>query len=387
MPKKYIVALTVIILISIGIVTLIKTLNVRPSHAPASTDFLKLPSGFHAELFADNLGDTRVSTPGPSAGPRLMEFKNDSVFVSVPKEGKIFVLEDKNADGILDDSGRKIFIDGLTNPHGLAFSGDFTYIAEEERVIRVKDTNNDNVAEKETIETLMTLPAGGHYTRTIKIFGDKLYVSTGSSCNVCLETESARAALQQCDLNGKNCRIFAKGLRNTVGFVEFEGKIYGTDNGRDWLGDNLPPDELNILEDGGNYGWPNCYGKNIHDTDFDKNTYTRNPCMEPFERESFIDLGAHVAPLGLAFYAGTRFPDEYHGRIFIALHGSWNSTSPVGYKIVTVDPQTRSVTDFATGFIENGVVSGRPVDIMNFRGGLLVTDDNQGRIYKIYYEK
>ncbi len=253
-------------------------------------------------------------------------------------------------------------------------------------MIRVKDTNGDNVAEKDTLEKILDLPTGGHFTRTIRILRDKLYVSVGSSCNVCIEADQTRAAIQQCDLNGKNCLVFAKGIRNAVGFIQYNDKIYATENGRDWLGDNLPPDELNIIEEGGNYGWANCYGKNVHDTNFDKNTYIRNPCMEPFERESFVDLPAHVAPLGLTAYTGDTFPKEYRGKLFIALHGSWNSSKPVGYKIVTVDPETREVKDFATGFLGNGVVYGRPVDIMNFRDGLLVTDDNQGRIYRIYYK-
>ena len=384
MKKKYIFG--VLLLTIIGLTVLIsKTLTLRPSPTPPTIDFLKLPPGFHAQLFAEGLGDSLISTPGPASGPRMMEIKNDTVFVSVPREGKVYALEDNDRDGIAET--KKIFLGGLSSPHGIAIDDNFFYIAEEARVIRVKDTNDDGIAENETLENILSLPSpGGHYTRTIRIVNDKLFVSVGSSCNVCHETDSARAAIQRCDLDGKNCSVYAKGLRNAVGMTEYKGKIYATDNGRDWLGDNLPPDELNILTDGSNYGWPTCFGKNVHDTDFDKNTYIRNPCMEPFERESFVDLGSHVAPLGLTAYTGTAFPTEYKDKLFIALHGSWNATAPVGYKIVTVDPNTKEMKDFATGFLGNGVVNGRPVDIINFHEGLLVSDDNQGRIYRIYYD-
>jgi glucose/arabinose dehydrogenase len=142
-----------------------------------------------------------------------------------------------------------------------------------------------------------------------------------------------------------------------------------------------------VIEDGKNYGWPICYGKNIHDTDFDKNVYIRNPCMEPFEMTSFIDLQAHSAPLGLAFYSGDSFPQEYRGDLFVAYHGSWNRIVPTGYKIVSIDMLNLTVKDFATGWLTNGNVLGRPVDIIVANdGSLFVSDDNAGKIYRISYK-
>jgi len=192
----------------------------------------------------------------------------------------------------------------------------------------------------------------------------------------------------KCDLEGNNCSTFAKGLRNAVGFVfsPTTGKMYATENGRDWLGDNTPPDEINLIEGGKDYGWPICYGKNIHDTDFDHNVYVSNPCQEPFETSSLIDLQAHSAPLGLAFYNGSSFPEEYLGSLFVAFHGSWNRGAPTGYKIVDIDMTNFTVKDFATGWIQGINVIRRPVDIIVAAdGSLFVSDDNAGSIYRIYY--
>ena len=376
--------------------------TIRPAVRQAGLEFVELPPGFKIEVFAENLSPSSFSTPGPQGGPRLMEFKNDTVFVAVPNLGAVMAFEDK--DGDAKPEAKKIFIDGLENPHNVAFSGDWVYIAAEGGVVRVKDTNGDNVAERETLERLVDLPSGDHWTRTVKIFGpstaplgadpelvervgNSMYISVGSTCNVCNEKDTRRAAIMKCDLDGKNCKTFAKGLRNAVDFIEYNGKIYGTDNGRDKLGNDIPPDEINILEGGKNYGWPICYGKNIHDADFDKNIYIRNPCDEPFETPSFIDLPAHVAPLGLAFYTGTKFPKDYHGQLFIAYHGSWNADPAVGYKVVTVDIESSEIKDFATGWLGGTSVRGRPVGIINFRDGLLVSDDNAGKIYRVFYEK
>lgn len=389
MKKKIIFVIVLLCIVALAMAVVAKKyFSVRLSPTPSSLDFLLLPPGFNARIFADGFGNQIVSTPGPNMGARLMEIKNDTVFVSVPSEGKVYALPDADKNFIADE--KKIFMDGLNNPHGIALWNEWVYIAEEARVFRVKDTDGDNHAEKETLEVLTTLPAGGHFTRTIRIFNDKLYISIGSSCNVCNESNPMRASIQECDLEGKNCSTFASGLRNTVGFIEYNGKIYGTDNGRDWLGDSLPPDELNIIEKGRNYGWPICYGHNVLDEaehPKDRHVHIRAHCTEPFETPSFVDLDAHVAPLGLTVYTGKSFPKEYQGKIFVALHGSWNASSPVGYKVVTVNPKTREVKDFATGFLGNGVVYGRPVDIINFRDGLLVSDDNKGKIYRISYEK
>ena len=183
---------------------------------------------------------------------------------------------------------------------------------------------------------------------------------------------------------------YARGLRNTVFFTwDEKGRMWGTDMGRDYLGDDLPPDEINILSEDKNYGWPICYGKNIHDTNFDKNVYIRAPCEEPFETPAFIDLPAHSAPLGLAFIP-VGWPREYAGNLLVAYHGSWNRSVPTGYKIarITFDAAGNYIgaEDFMTGWlVEKGVI-GRPVDLLVNQGVLYISDDRAGVIYKVEYK-
>jgi glucose/arabinose dehydrogenase len=166
------------------------------------------------------------------------------------------------------------------------------------------------------------------------------------------------------------------------------GAIWGTEMGRDLLGDNIPPDEINIIKEGANYGWPICYGKNIHDTEFDKNTYFRNPCMEPFETPSSIDVPAHSAPLGLAFIPKS-WPTEYRNDLLVAYHGSWNRSVPTGYKIVRyrfdANGTYQGVEDFITGwFTKDGTALGRPVGIVIATNGMTyISDDKAGVIYRL----
>lgn len=379
--------LQIIIVIVVVLAALIFQTIFKPSvKTDGVLEKIKLPDGFAIEVFAENLGGSPLSNPGPNPGPRMMLLKGNVLFVTIPSQGKVVALPDMNNDNKADDT--ITFIDNFDNPHGIDFHDGWFYIAEENRVIRVKAGNN-LVADRNTLEKLVDLPAGGHFTRTVKIHNNSLYISVGSSCNVCKEEDARRASITKCNLDGTDCRIFAKGLRNAVGFVFHPetGKMYATENGRDWLGDNAPPDEINLVGEGKNYGWPICYGKNTHDTDFDKNVYVRNPCEEPFETPSLVDLQAHSAPLGLAFYSGNSFPEEYRGKLFVAFHGSWNRGEPTGYKIVSVDMKDFSVEDFATGWLQGTNVLGRPVDIIIADdGSLLVSDDNAGRIYRIYYK-
>lgn len=384
MNKKVIYGVVLIAIVAGAINFAVERFSISPVVQESGTDFLKAPEGFSVRVFSDNSERSALTVPGPNGGPRMMMETNDGILVSIPIDGAVMRLYDKDRDGVVEESA--VFLDALNNPHGLARAGEWVYVAEENRVIRVR-TNTTGDALPETIEHITDLPTGGHFTRTIHIFensegAEKLYITVGSSCNVCREDDPRRAAMIECDLEGKECRVFAHGLRNTVDFTLHDGAIYATDNGRDGLGNKLPPEEINIVKDGGNYGWPNCYGNNIHDTDFDKNTYIRNPCMEPFETPAFVELPAHVAPLGLAFYEGETFPSEYRDKLFVAYHGSWDANPPVGYKVVAVDTKTGAQSDFVTGWRgEDGKVRGRPVGILNYLGGLLVSDDASGNIY------
>jgi glucose/arabinose dehydrogenase len=358
---------------------------------------LKLPPGFSIEIFAKDL-----------PGARVMTFDNfGNMWVSRTSEGVVSLLEIDRESGKVNHQD-DVFRD-LQKPHGLAFDPDFPnvlYIAEEHQIQKIGTYSDDPG------EIILELPqGGGHFTRTLGFGPDKkLYISIGSSCNVCRESNPRRAAILQHDTKTQITEIFARGLRNSVFFAWHPEtqKIWATEMGRDLLGDDTPPDEINIVEEGKNYGWPICYGKNIHDTAFDKNTYIRNPCMEPFETGSHIDIPAHSAPLGLAFFpkewsrsstpsvgiADPRFgsaesgPEEFNGDLLVAYHGSWNRSEPTGYKIVRVklDKQGNfeGVEDFITGWLTPDGALGRPVDIVFKGDSIYVSDDKAGVIYRVH---
>ncbi len=343
--------------------------------------FLQMPTGFVIQIFASDISPSALSRPGPALGPRLMTLVDDTVLVAVPGQGIILALRDTNGDGRAD--WQQEFLSGLRRPHNIVKYNDWYYIATEDSIIRVQDNDHDFKAETDSQQKLVSLPTGGHWTRTVKIINGQMYIAVGSSCNVCQESHTMRAAITRCNLAGDNCSTFASGLRNTVDFVEYNNRIYGTDNGRDHLGNNLPPDEINEIIEGQNYGWPICYGQRIHDTNFDKKVYTDNPCAKTIP--PLVELPAHIAPLGLEFYQGQDFPSEYRGDLFVASHGSWNRQPPDGYKIYRINWQTKEVSDFISGWLQGKLVRGRPVGIINYQGGFLISDDAAGVIYLVRY--
>ncbi len=377
-----------IIAVIVAIVTILALAyflaGIRPS-VQSDLNKIALPAGFVIEVFADDLGKSSVSYPGTNTGPRMMEFHNGVLYTSITSQGRVVALPDRNRDGKADEI--VTVIEKLNKPHGLAFYQDWLYIAEENRVIRIKI--NDLKADLSTLQVLIDdLPTGGHFTRTIRIHNDALYISIGSSCNVCIEQDQRRAAITKCDIEGRDCKVFAKGLRNAVGiaFHPRTGELWATDNGRDLLGDDLPPEEVNLVNEGKDYGWPICFGNKINDRDFDKNVYIRDPCADT--EAPTIEMQAHSAPLGLAFYYGNNFPEEYRGNMFVAFHGSWNRGQPTGYKIIRIDVNSKSVRDFASGWLQGITVSGRPVNILIDNDGIMyVSDDNAGRIYRVYYKR
>lgn len=353
-------------------------LNVKDPEIPitaTSTLPLAIPEGFGIEIFAKDLPGIRVIAVDP--------FKN--FVVSQTSEGKLSMLEIRDGKVVRAST----LLNNLKNPHGLAMDNYMLFYAEEHKVSRLP-LYSDGGPEK-----LADLPSGGgHFTRTLGIGPDKkLYVSVGSSCNVCIEKDNRRAKVFSMNFDGSDFKEFARGLRNTVFFAwhPMNGEMWGTDMGRDNLGDNLPPDEINILKADRNYGWPNCFGKNIHDTNFDKNTYIRNPCLEPFEAENLIDIPAHSAPLGLAFIP-KGWGSEYEGDLLVAYHGSWNRSAPTGYKIVRFELDKNgkvlaaSGKDFVTGWLKNGEVLGRPVHLVFYEESLYVTDDKAGAIYRVFHK-
>lgn len=367
---------------------------------------LKLPKDFSISIFAKGLGSPRVLTYD-SAG---------HIITSVPSQGKVYALVDGDNDGFAENN--VVVAENLDRPHGLAMRcGEESlhvdgkrpkpcqiYIAENDQVA-VYDYDEENLKAINK-KKIIDLPSGGvHYTRTIMFMPypdhDKLLISVGSSCNVCEEKDWRRTKILSANYDGSDLKVFASGLRNAVFMAihPVDGKIWATEMGRDFLGDDLPPDEINIIEEGKNYGWPVCYGKNIHDDVYDKNTYIRNPCMQPFEESSYIDIPAHSAPLGMAFFPEEGWPQDYWHNLLVAYHGSWNRTEPTGYKLVRyrLDENGRYLgdnpagssqgEDFISGWLSgDGTALGRPVDILIQPGGTIyVSDDKAGVIYKVLY--
>lgn len=332
------------------------------------TDFpLNLPNGYTMSIFAKDLQKPRV----------LTKDQNGTLVTSITKEGRVVALPDANKDGKAD---RKIIIaQNLNNPHGLVFEKNKLYIAETDQVSSYDyDPQNFAISNK---KKLLDLPSGGnHFTRTLLLKDNNLLISTGSSCNVCVEKNKLRATIHLIPKDGGEPTLFASGLRNAV-FMELHpttGDVWVTEMGRDLLGDDTPPDEINIIKETGKFfGWPYCYGKNIQDTSFDNSPSAKSQCQTA--QASHIDLQAHSAPLGLAFLN----PNE----LLVAYHGSWNRTVPTGYKIMkfTLDNNGNEISreNFITGWIkENNDVLGRPVDIfVNQENDIYISDDKAGVIY------
>ena len=341
--------------------------------APALAD-IKLPPGFAIEIWSDDVPNARSLALGD----------NGTVFVATRSDGRVFALIPQ-AEGV----PRVVTIaEHLKMPNGIAvFDGDL-FVAENHRIIRFDDieAHLDNVPEPVVI--IDTLLAESHHGWRYIDFGPdgKLYIALGAPCNVCEREGSANISRMNPD--GSEQEIFAEGIRNSVGFTWHPqtGELWFTDNGRDMLGDDLPPGELNRApRPGMHFGFPYCHGGDIPDPEFGQ----KRDCAE-FEPPA-QKLGPHVAPLGLLFYTGEMFPAEYQGRVLIAEHGSWNRSKKIGYRISMVrldDGVPISYEVFADGWLKDESVSGRPVDILQLDdGSLLVSDDQNGVVYRIAYTR
>jgi glucose/arabinose dehydrogenase len=348
---------------------------------------LTLAPGFSISIFAKGLGKPRVMALDPDG----------NLLVSIPSQGRVVALPDRNKSGIADRI--VTVIDGLNRPHGLAFRCApecKLYIAEENQVNEYSYDSKNLKAVKQ--RKIADLPAGGfHVTRTLlflpKPHDDQLLISVGSSCNVCVEKDWRRAKILVVPVGGGVLKPFASGLRNAV-FMTMHPKtkqVWVTEMGRDMLGDDLPPDEINIVEQGKDYGWPFCYGKNVRDTDFASHEPT--VCREPEKTPSAIDIPAHSAPLGLAFFPEHGWPQEFHNDLLVSYHGSWNRSVPTGYKVMRYrldeTGRPRGVEDFITGWLaKDGTASGRPVDILiRPDGSIFISDDKAGVIYRVSRKK
>lgn len=343
---------------------------------------LKAPPGFHISVFADNIDSARMLVFSPGG----------VLLVSESGEGKVVALPDPKHTGKAERT--VTVLDNLNEPHGLAFYEGNLYVAENDKIRRYEW--DEAKLHASNPQSLAKLPAGGgHSTRSIVFRGGKMYISAGSSCNVCIEKDPRRASVMEFNPDGSGMKVFAKGLRNAVGIAvnPKTDTVWVTVNGRDWLGDDLPPETIYDLgKDGGDGGWPYCYGDRVPDTNFTKPGDNR--CQNVLEPK--VQMQAHSAPLGLAFYEGSEFPAEYRNNIFIAFHGSWNRSIPTGYKIVRVKLDDKGqpqggAEDFITGWLapretKKGRWMGRPVGIaFGSDGSMYVSDDSAGVIYRITY--
>jgi glucose/arabinose dehydrogenase len=351
---------------------------------PFSLTQLKAPPGFHISVFAEEVD-----------GARMIAFSPGGILlVSESGEGKVVALPDAKHAGRAERT--VIVLDGLNEPHGLAFYEGKLYVAENDKVRRY-DWDEANLRASNP-KALADLPgSGGHSTRSLLFHRGKMYVSAGSSCNVCIEQDPRRAAVMELNPDGSGQKIFAKGLRNAVGLAvnPKTDTVWVSVNGRDWLGDDLPPETIYDLgKDGGDAGWPYCYGDRVPDSNFTKPGDSR--CQHVIEPK--VQMQAHSAPLGLAFYEGSEFPAEYRNNIFVAFHGSWNRSVPTGYKVVRVKLDDKGqpqggAEDFITGWLAPGETKkgrwmGRPVGIVfGSDGAMYLSDDAAGMIYRIMYAK
>ncbi|MEZ4330940.1 MAG: PQQ-dependent sugar dehydrogenase [Myxococcota bacterium] len=336
-------------------------------------------AGHRVALFAEGIQNARVLRFSPGG----------SLVVSQPRLGRLLRIDaDRDGDGRAD--GRQVLLEGLDRPHGFDFAGGMLYVAEGGAIARVafEETGPGTLRTRgEPTRIVRGLPEGeNHWTRTLRIGPDeRIYLTVGSSCNVCIEKDPRRAAMLRYALDGSGEEIYASGLRNAVGFDWRPGtdELYATDNGRDLLGDDIPPCELDRIERGGFYGWPYAWGMNQPDPTYGAGQPARiRGSLPPVHA-----FGAHQAPLGLTFLRHPSQPAALRGAALVALHGSWNRSALSGYKVVSLHwDEAGAITqrDFLTGFLEGDDVIGRPVDVAEGPDGTLyVSDDYAGAVYRV----
>lgn len=376
--EKRSLAILLCTVVAVVVVTAATSLWLQGDHdgTPLPLDNIRLPPGFRIGIFTDDVPGARSMTLGPEG----------IIFVGTRGEGKVYAVIDRDGDQQADRVGT--IAEGLNLPNGVAYRDGSLYVAEVNRVIRF-DGIADRISDPpDPVVIRDDFPSDTTHGWKFIAFGPDgmLYVPVGAPCNVC-ERPDPYASILRMNPDGSGLEVFASGVRNTVGFDwdPGTGELWFTDNGRDWMGDDLPPDELNHAPVRGlNFGFPFCHGEGIPDPDLNFAGSCRNftPAARP--------LPAHVAALGMRFYDGVMFPDDYSGQIFIAEHGSWNRVIPTGYRVSLVRLENGTPVSyeiFAEGWLQGGVSWGRPVDVLVMPdGALLISDDRAGAIYRISFE-
>ncbi|MCR4299863.1 MAG: PQQ-dependent sugar dehydrogenase [Gallionella sp.] len=338
-------------------------------------DKIKLPPGFRISLYADNV-----------PGARSMALSPDGTLFVGTRGSKVYALpnskQSKKADEVI------VLADDLNTPNGVAFRDGALYVAEVNRILRFDAIESRLRNPPKPVVVNSSFPADAHHGWKFIRFGPDglLYVPVGAPCNICEPDQARYAAIFRMKPDGSALEQYARGVRNTVGFDWHPdtNELWFTDNGRDWLGNNMPPDELNHApRPAMHFGYPYCHGASISDDEFG----AKRACGE--FTPAAMELGPHVASLGMRFYSGSMFPDAYRKQVFIAEHGSWNRFPPIGYRITLVrlkDGKAASYETFAEGWLQGFTAWGRPVDVQVMPdGALLVSDDKAGVIYRIGY--
>ncbi|WP_394839866.1 PQQ-dependent sugar dehydrogenase [Pendulispora rubella] len=341
---------------------------------PGDLRNIKVPAGFSIAFYARGVAGARSLALSPSG----------TVFVGT--RGKsVYALVDRDKDGRAEAT--HVIANDLDTPNGVAFKDGALYVAEVHRVLRYDGIEARLAHPPAPVVVTDKLPKDEHHGWKWIAFGPdgKLYVPVGAPCNLC-ERPLPYASIQRMSADGSALETYASGVRNTVGFDwdPRNGELWFTENGRDRMGNDTPPDELDHAPRAGmHFGYPYCHGKGIADPEYG----SKRPCGE-FAPAS-LELGPHVAALGMRFYTGAMFPTEYQNRVFIAEHGSWNRDEPIGYRITTARVDGTSATDyrvFAEGWLRNGKAWGRPVDVLVMPdGALLVSDDEGNAVYRIVH--
>jgi glucose/arabinose dehydrogenase len=351
---------------------------ITEASAKLPLDLIKLPKGFSISVYAE-VEDARSMALSPSG----------TLFVGNRSEDKVYAVKDTDGDKVADK--KWVLATGLNMPNGVAFKDGDLYVAEVNKVH--KFAGIESKLDKPTSQVIYDkFPTEKHHGWKYIAFGPdgKLYVPVGAPCNICESKDPIYASITRMNADGTGIEVFANGVRNTVGFTwhPTTKNIWFTDNGRDMLGDDVPPCELNTAtKPGQHFGYPYCHGGTIKDPEFGD----KKPCSEFIQPAQ--NLGAHVAPLGLKFYTGSMFPSEYKNQIILAEHGSWNRSKKSGYKLSLVKVneagKATGYTTFASGWLDDATqkVWGRPVDVLLMPdGSMLVSDDQAGVIYRIVYK-
>jgi glucose/arabinose dehydrogenase len=348
---------------------------------PQNIQQLKVPAGFAVNKFADGLGKPRILLVSPAG----------HVYYSDREAGTVTMLHDANGDGVAE---AKAIVATIPQAHGLAIYNGEMYIVAVKELYKAAINPDGTLGQPALL--LNNLPDGGQHPNRTLAFGPdgKMYLSIGSTCNACTEPNPLNATLVQAAPDGSGMQVFARGLRNTIGFGWHPqtGELWGMDHGIDWLGDDEQKEELNQLKGGGFYGWPYIFGEGKYNPGTP--TAGDTTYQQYLQLSTLPTLGyqAHAAPMQMAFYTGTRFPAEYQGDAFVAMRGSWNRSQPSGYKVVRVHFEGGKPVrfdDFLTGFLvdNNRAHFGRLVGVaVHTDGSLLVSDDTNGVVYRVAHQ-